>query len=377
MARHQKNRQRNWLMAAGVVVCAAGVVVLARIPYFYIHSHVVGNQLLGQAQNMIASSNITTTVQPSQSAASNSVPLSTVSISANLPAKSVLGEVQIPKISLTAPVIQGTADSELNVGVGHLIASVMPGQTGTSILAAHNATWFRHIDKLHPGDDIIVKVPGETLTFQVVGHRIVHTGAPVYNTSKPSVMLEACYPLDALYLTPYRYLVSAKLVQTQATSGNAKPAQVSSGYYAQVPSQLTKEGLTLATNSLPMGTLLYSGTPSQIFTESNQPLTASSAMVTLYLAWLHASADQSAVYLHSLLPQVDASKVANNPAFGVPLGEMHSASSFNVTLHVNGSTLTSATAVTEEKVGSRGTYQVTLTAVAHGNEMVLQSVVWK
>ncbi|WDL95845.1 class D sortase [Alicyclobacillus sp. ALC3] len=376
MARRRRNRQFNWLMVSGGLVAAAGLVVLARIPYFYIHSRIRGNQLLHQAQHLITSSNLTTTVT-STTSSGTTVPMSTVSITTHVPAKSVLGELQVAKIGLTAPVLQGTSDSELNVGVGHLSASVMPGQIGTSILAAHNATWFRHINQLQPGDDIIVKLPGQTQTFQVTGHRIVHTGTPVYNSSQPSLLLEACYPLDALYLTPYRYLVSARLVQSQTTTATSASTSTASGYYAKVPSKLAQEGLTLSTNSLPMGTLHYSGAPSLHFTESNQPLTASSALVTLYLAWLHASADGSAVYLHNLLPTVAGTQLANNPAYGTALSRLRSASSFDVTLHVNGDTLVSAKAVTEETVGTRGTYQVVVSTVAHGQELVLQSIVWK
>lgn len=378
--------RRKWLMVSGSVVCLAGLFVLARIPYFYIHSHVRGSQLLQQAQQEVGPSGNSAPTSAGQSgdpSSGQSVPMTTIQLTRSAPMDTVIGELDIPALGLVAPVLQGTDDRELNVSVGHLKASVVPGQSGTAVLAAHNATWFRHINKLHTGDHVVVKLPGLTVTFAVKSKKIVHTGTPVYNTAGPSLMLEACYPLDALYLTPYRYLVYASLVSTKKTAtsnlsgSSASRTSTAGSYFAKVPTTLAKEGLTLSTNSLPMGTLSYTGQPSQAYTQSNQPLSASTALVALYLAWLHGSADKNTADLHSLLPIVNGADTSVNPVFGVPLAQSKSQSQFDVTLQVSGNTLQSAKAVTDVAVGSRGTYVVTLLANASGQQLSVSHIEWK
>lgn len=363
---------------AGLAACLAGVVTLARIPYFYLHSHIRGQQLLHQAQQAVAAGRQSSS-SGSAAASAAKVPMTSVNLLKPAQPGEVLGTLSVPTLHLTAPMLQGTQDAQLNVGVGHLTTSVMPGQRGTAILAAHNATWFRHINNLRPGDQIVVTVPGSTYTFAVTDERVVHTGTPVYNSSTPTLVLEACYPLDALYLTPYRCLVFARLVSggSASTTDSSSLAADSAGEYtAQIPTDLTQQGLTLATNSLPMGKLTYTGSPALTYTESNQPLSASSTLVALYLGWLHASAESSATDLSALDAAEDGAQMSVNPAYGVPLKSMQHESPFDVTLHVDGTTLTQATGQTTVKLGSRGAYRVTVVAHVDGDKLTLTRVSW-
>lgn len=369
------------MVGIGLAACAAGAVVLAQIPFFYLRSSIRGHQLLHQAQQQLASAGAGQPGQPVQ--AGQSVSLTRLQLMKPAHPGALLGELSIPKLGLKAPVLQGTDDKELDVGSGHLTTSVLPGQAGTSILAAHNATWFRHVDQLKKGDRIVVRLASGTYTFQVSGSRVVHTGAPVYDTSDSTLVLEACYPLNALYLTPYRYLVFASLTSRSQSSSTPAMHTVGGGnagadplYSAQVPTDLARQGLTLATNSLPMGKLSYIGNPSQSYTQSNQPLSAANTLVALYLAWLHASADKNAADLSALLSTGNASNVAQNPVYGVPLTSIHNRSRFDITLSVHGQQLTEATGHITVQIGSKGVYHATVMAVADGMSLHLASLDW-
>ncbi|AUW94235.1 hypothetical protein BXT84_09985 [Sulfobacillus thermotolerans] len=212
--------------------------------------------------------------------------------------------IRIPKLDLTAPVLQGIQDAVLNVAVGHLPTSVNPGRPGLSVLAGHDVTWFRHINRLKPGDVIVVQGRTHTYTFHVTHSTVVHVGAPVYNTPGPSIVLEACYPLNALYLTPYRYLVWASLVketgQRQMPSVPANTQYIPQG----IPSAVAAQGLTLATNDLPMGHLTILGQPSATWKQSNAPLNAADATTTLFIAALHIAHANNARWWHQLAPSV-------------------------------------------------------------------------
>jgi sortase A len=273
---------------------AAGAVVLLRIPFFYLRSWWVGGHLARAAL---------TDLKHHRRAAPKAV-------AAAWPA-GVQAVLEIPTIHLVAPVVQGTQDAQLNVAVGHLTTSVEPGQAGTSILAGHNVTWFHHINQLHAGDQIRVLTPHHRWVFQVTQAKVVHVGTPVYNTPYPSLVLEACYPLDALYLTPYRYLVFARLEQSAGSHGAVLSLPENVNYTpVGIPAAVQAQGLTLATNYLPMGKLRIVGTPTVRWRQSNAPLNAASATTTLFLAALHILRDHNPAWWHDLAPSVPYTTMA-------------------------------------------------------------------
>lgn len=127
---------------------------------------------------------------------------------------SLIGHLTIPKLGLNAPVTQGTALSILAHSAGHLKTSVLPGELGTTVIAAHDVTYFHHIDELKSGDIITVQTSQGSFTYKVTGHQVIHVGTNVVNTVYPSLVLETCYPLNALNLVNQRYVVSAVLVKS-------------------------------------------------------------------------------------------------------------------------------------------------------------------
>jgi sortase A len=391
--------RRRIVFWVGSLLSLAAVVMLGRIPFFYFRSAVVGSKLLQSANALVnknssgssgvnslannrAGSSIEGVMESSANGtdAANAATNSTISqaysvqtMSAQLQVPTVqtghiIGEVVIPALSLTAPLLQGTNAYQLQAAVGHLITSVMPGKPGTTLIAAHNATWFRHIDRLKPGDSIQVKTVYGVFRFEVTSSRVVKTGAAVPNTLESSVILESCYPLNALYLTPYRFLVYGKLVQI--TSTHVVPTKATSGtnYGVTIPQQIVNEGLTLSANTLPMGLLTYTGTPSNSFTQSNSPWSATHAMIELYLAWVHASGDKNVAAINAIAP-----RAAVDPFFGVRLRDIEYLSNYDVSLHVEGNQLLSATSSVQVRIKGKP-YTVMLTADTYGHQMKLTRV---
>jgi sortase A len=127
---------------------------------------------------------------------------------------SVIGTLEIPRIHLREAVLEGTTGAILEKAPGHLRNSVLPGEIGTDIIAAHNVTTFHHLDALKTGDWILVNTSAGMFQFQVTKFQVVKVGDPVPNTRYPSLVLETCYPLNAWYLTNQRFLVYAVLVKS-------------------------------------------------------------------------------------------------------------------------------------------------------------------
>lgn len=107
--------------------------------------------------------------------------------------------IQIPSINVDAPVVQGDGWEQLKKGVGQYIGSAAPGHDGNLVLSAHNDVYgeiFRYLDRLVPGDQIVIYTQQRQFTYIVdrtvlVEPTAVEVMAP---TSSPTVTLISCYP---------------------------------------------------------------------------------------------------------------------------------------------------------------------------------------
>lgn len=227
----------------------------------------------------------------------------------NPQAGSTVANLSIPSLGLNTSVIEGTSYSELLLDPGHYAGSVLPGENGTSVLAAHNATYFRHINELKPGSEIIVTTSQGKFWFKVTGHRVVPdtVGLPISTT--PTLDLEACYPLDALYFTPDRYIVESSLVKdhlyTTQHSAQRSPSDASP-YTTNIPAVIADHySFSLTKNSLPMGDFTYQGSLSKkafAYQQSDRPLQAATTAVDLWLAFRDASQIGNSQAVLALLP---------------------------------------------------------------------------
>ena len=107
--------------------------------------------------------------------------------------------IRIPALGVDAPVVEGDDWKQLKKGVGHHIGSANPGQRGNMVLSGHNDIYgevFRDLNRLKPGDEIIVYARDKAYTYIVTEKHIVEPTdvqwlAP---TQQPTVTLVSCYP---------------------------------------------------------------------------------------------------------------------------------------------------------------------------------------
>lgn len=107
--------------------------------------------------------------------------------------------IQIPSINVDAPVVQGDGWEQLKKGVGQNIGSANPGQTGNIILSAHNDVYgelFRYLDKLAPGDQVVLYTQQRQYVYLVDRTAVVEPTAVevMASTGSPTVTLISCYP---------------------------------------------------------------------------------------------------------------------------------------------------------------------------------------
>ena len=107
--------------------------------------------------------------------------------------------IQIPALNVDAPIVQGDGWEQLKKGVGQNIGSSNPGQNGNVVLSAHNDVYgeiFRYLDRLAPGDQVIVYTQQRQYVYVVDRTAIVEPTAVevMASTGNPTTTLISCFP---------------------------------------------------------------------------------------------------------------------------------------------------------------------------------------
>lgn len=196
------------------------------------------------------------------------------------------GVLSIPAIGLTAPVLEGLSDAVLNVSVGHDPVTVWPGAHGESVLLAHDVSYFSGLDRVRPGDRVIWRLGCYQAVFRVLHARVAAPGALLY--APPSgygLALITCWPTDALFWTPERFIVEATRVGTRSA---IPPATVPRGSVTRLevpaPPALASRGLALGQLGVIAGRLTIFGSPSESFRQGRGPLAAADTALEEYAA---------------------------------------------------------------------------------------------
>jgi sortase A len=134
--------------------------------------------------------------------------------------------VRIPRLGAdyARPLLEGTDRDILQQGIGHYRGTAMPGAVGNFAVAGHRTTYgrpFHDIDRLRPGDRIVVETATSYTVYAVKRHVIVAptdvaviSPVPEHPGARPTeawMTLTACHPK---YSAAQRYVVFAELVHT-------------------------------------------------------------------------------------------------------------------------------------------------------------------
>ncbi len=123
--------------------------------------------------------------------------------------------LQISALGVDAPIVQGDGWEQLKKGAGQHIGTPDPGENGNIVLSAHNDIFgeiFRDLDRLQPGDTVVIYTNQRQYTYVVTGTQIikptqVEVMAPTPNAT---VTLISCYP----YLIDNQRIVVSAVLQS-------------------------------------------------------------------------------------------------------------------------------------------------------------------
>ena len=124
----------------------------------------------------------------------------------------VVGEIQVPRLGLSAIVVQGDSPASLRHAVGHLENSALPGEHGNVVLAGHRDTLFRPLRDIRVGDQIRFKTVRQHFKYAVYSIEVVApTDLHVLKaTSDHDLTFITCFPFYYVGPAPKRFIVRAR-----------------------------------------------------------------------------------------------------------------------------------------------------------------------
>lgn len=124
---------------------------------------------------------------------------------------SVIGMLDIPRLSVSAVVVQGDSNDVLRHAVGHIPGTPLPGQPGNVALAAHRDTIFRPLRKIVTGDIIELRTDAGVARYRVRSTTIVPPSdvAVLKSHGQNELTLVTCYPFYYVGHAPKRFIVKA------------------------------------------------------------------------------------------------------------------------------------------------------------------------
>ena len=125
----------------------------------------------------------------------------------------LLAVLRIPTLHLEVPVLDGTDKVTLNRGVGRIVGTSLPGQSGNIGIAGHRDGFFRKLKDIRTGDAIELVTTSGRDVFVVDQIRITNPSdvSVLRPRAKRSLTLVTCYPFYFVGPAPSRYIVEASL----------------------------------------------------------------------------------------------------------------------------------------------------------------------
>ena len=159
------------------------------------------------AARMAALEHADTAEPPSTASAYSGAPIDVASEAGDF-----LAQLDIPRLELSAMVVEGTDDKTLSHSVGWIPGTAAPG-SGNTALAAHRDSFFRPLEDIQRDDAVWLRTPGLTYLYYVDSTEVVEpTDVRVLaDADEPKLTLVTCYPFRYVGRAPRRFIVHARL----------------------------------------------------------------------------------------------------------------------------------------------------------------------
>lgn len=126
-----------------------------------------------------------------------------------------LGSLAIGGTAVDCTLYYGDSDDLLKQGAGLYTGASLPGQGGCVLVGGHTNTYFRDLEKVEVGDEVLLSLDYGEYRYEITEWKIARADdADAYDLhpEQEQLVLYTCYPFGALYETPMRYFLFGRLV---------------------------------------------------------------------------------------------------------------------------------------------------------------------
>lgn len=126
----------------------------------------------------------------------------------------LIGRLSVPRLHLSAMVREGVGRDTLQLAIGHIPATALPGQAGNVGVAGHRDTFFRELKNLRTEDEIEFSTSDGDFKYVVDSLLVVEPDnvAVLAPSSENLLTLVTCYPFSYIGAAPKRFVVRARQV---------------------------------------------------------------------------------------------------------------------------------------------------------------------
>jgi sortase A len=132
----------------------------------------------------------------------------------------LVGRIEIPRVGVSAIILEGVESSTLRRGVGHIPGTDFPFQNGNVGIAGHRDSFFRALKDIGKNDIVELTTPEGSWRYRVEWTRIVSpqdTGV-LAEAGAPALTLVTCYPFYYVGSAPKRFIVRAQRIDANSQS---------------------------------------------------------------------------------------------------------------------------------------------------------------
>jgi sortase A len=129
----------------------------------------------------------------------------------------LIGRLSVPRLHLSAMVREGIDGNTLQLAIGHIPATALPGQAGNVGVAGHRDTFFRGLKDLKTQDEIQFSTWNGDFKYIVESLIVVEpdNAASLAPSAENVLTMVTCYPFFYVGAAPKRFVVRARQVSPQ------------------------------------------------------------------------------------------------------------------------------------------------------------------
>lgn len=134
---------------------------------------------------------------------------------ASAAAGDLVGRIDIPRLNVSAMVMEGTGTATLRRGVGHIPGTALPGEYGNVGLSAHRDTFFRPLRNIQRNDVVTLTTLLGEYRYRVVSTKVVDPNdvTALNSGARQTLTLITCYPFYFVGPARHRFVVRAERIE--------------------------------------------------------------------------------------------------------------------------------------------------------------------